>query len=93
MFLNVSLRLLYLIFDRLFGWLLLLCRTSASKDIELLVLRHEVAVLRRTNPKRCLEWADRAIFAALSRRLPQGAALSPSGHSGHGPALASSADQ
>ena len=45
MIVNVSLRLLYLIFDRL-----LLGRTSASKDVELLVLRHEVAVLRRTNP-------------------------------------------
>jgi hypothetical protein len=42
--------LLYLIFDRLLSWLLLLGRTSTSKDVELLVLRHEVAVLRRTNP-------------------------------------------
>ena len=67
---NVSLRLLYLIFSRLLGWLTLLGRTSSTKDIELLVLRHEVAVLRRTNPKRRLDWADRALFAALIRRLP-----------------------
>jgi hypothetical protein len=67
----VSLRLLYLIFDRLLGRLLLLGRTPASKDIELLVLRHEVAVLCRTNPKPHLDWADRAVFAALTRRLPQ----------------------
>jgi putative transposase len=71
MIVNVSLRQLYLIFDRLLGWLLLLGRTPASKDAELLVLRHEVAVLRRTNPKPHLDWADRAVFAALTRRLPR----------------------
>jgi putative transposase len=48
----VSLRLLYLIFGQLLSWLTLLGRTTSSKDIELLVLRHEVAVLRRTNPRR-----------------------------------------
>jgi putative transposase len=47
----VSLRLLYLIFSQLLSWLTLLPHAPSSKDIELLVLRHEVAVLRRTNPK------------------------------------------
>jgi putative transposase len=67
----VSLRLLYLIFLHMLGLLLLIGRTSATKDIELLVLRHEVAVLRRTNPRPRLDWADRAVFAALIQRLPR----------------------
>jgi hypothetical protein len=50
MIMAVSLRLVYLIFDRLLDWLLLLGCKSSSKDVELLVLRHEVAILRRTNP-------------------------------------------
>jgi putative transposase len=66
----VSLRLLYLIFSLILSWLTLLGRASPAKDIELLVLRHEVAVLRRTNPRPRLDWADRALFAALIQRLP-----------------------
>jgi putative transposase len=66
----VSLRLIYLVLCQLVNLLLLLARSSASKDVELLVLRHEVAVLRRANPKPRLDWADRAVFATLVRRLP-----------------------
>jgi transposase len=67
----MSIRLLYLIFVRVCGWLVLLGRSSASKNIELLVLRHEVAVLRRTQPKPRWDWADRAVLAALIRLLPK----------------------
>jgi hypothetical protein len=67
----VALWLFYLIFRQVFGLLLLMARTSSAKDVELLVLRHEVAILRRTNPRPRLDWADRAVFAALVQRLPR----------------------
>ena len=67
----MALRLVYLIFVQVLGLVLLLGRTSVAKDVELLVLRHEVAVLRRINPRPRLDWADRAVFAALVQRLPR----------------------
>lgn len=66
----VMIRMLYVMFVSLSGRMALLARSAASKDAELLVLRHEVAVLRRQNPRPKLDWADRAIIAALARLLP-----------------------
>ena len=55
---------------RLPSWPALLAQSDAAKDAEILVLRHEVAVLRRHNPRPALTWVERAILSALSRLLP-----------------------
>jgi len=67
----VSLRLLYLVFCHITGGLTLLTQTHSAKEVEILVLRHENAVLRRQNPKPRLDWTDRAVLAALIRVLPR----------------------
>jgi putative transposase len=67
----VLFRLLYLLMVRLFAWVALLALGGASKDVEILVLRHEVAVLRRQVARPKPDWADRAVIAALARLLPR----------------------
>jgi len=61
----------YLIVLRVFGWIALLARSRASKDAEILVLRHQLAVLRRQVATPRPSWADRAIISALARLLPR----------------------
>ena len=58
---------------RVLSWLALLARADTAKDVEILALRHEVAVLRRHHPRPKLSWADRALLSALSRLVPTSA--------------------
>lgn len=64
-------RLAYLLMVRSFGWLALLARSDTSKDAEISVLRHEVAVLRRQAARPKPDWAGRAVIAAPARLLPR----------------------
>ena len=81
-------RLLYLIKVRVFGWLVLLGRSRASKDAEILVLRHEVMVLRRQVARPSPDWAGQAVLAALARLLPSGLRGSRLGYAGDAAGLA-----
>jgi transposase InsO family protein len=67
----VALRLVYLIFIRLLGALALLLRSDVSKEAEILVLRHQLAVLRRQGARPKPSWADRPLISALARLLPK----------------------
>jgi putative transposase len=66
----VFIRLVYLPVVRVLGWLVFVARSDAVKDVEILVLRHEVAVLRRRVARPRPDWADRAVLATLATLLP-----------------------
>ncbi len=67
----MTLRFVYLALLRMLGLLASLARSDLAKDAEILVLRHQVAVLQRRVKAPRLSWADRAILSALARQLPQ----------------------
>jgi hypothetical protein len=67
---SVALRLIYLTFTRLLRWMVLLIRSDTAMEVEILVLRHQLAVLGRRTSRPRMSWADRALTAALTRLLP-----------------------
>jgi putative transposase len=66
----VALCLIYVMLTKLLGWIVLRARADTTKEIEILVLRHQLAVLRRRTPRPRIRWTDRAVIAALTRLLP-----------------------
>ena len=67
----MALRLIYQMFATLLGWIVLHTRSDTSKDIEILVLRHLLAVLQRRRPRPRMRWTDRALITALTRLFPR----------------------
>jgi hypothetical protein len=66
----VALRLIYQMFSKLLGWIVLRTRSDTSKEIEILILHHQLAVLQRRTPRPRMSWTDRALLGALTRLLP-----------------------
>jgi putative transposase len=66
----VAVKLIYQIFAKLLSWMVLHVRSDTANEIEILVLRHQLAVLHRRAPRPPITWSDRAVIAALARLLP-----------------------
>ena len=66
----MGLKLIYQMFAKLLSWMVLCVRSDTANEIEILVLRHQLAVLQRRTPQPRLNWSDRAVIAALARLLP-----------------------
>ena len=88
----VALQLIYQMFSKLLSWLVLRTRSDTAKDIEILVLRHQLAVLQRRTPRPRMTWTDRALIATLTRLLPSPPTPRAARHPGDHPALAPPTD-
>jgi putative transposase len=67
---SVAVKLIYQMFAKLLSWMVLRARSESTNEIEILVLRHQLAVLQRHTPRPRISWTDRAFIAALARLLP-----------------------
>ena len=66
----MAVKLIYQVFTKLLSWMVLYTRSNTANEIEILVLRHQLAVLQRRTPRPRINWTDRAVIAALARLLP-----------------------
>ena len=66
----MAVKLIYQMFAQLLSWMVLHARSDTANEIEILILRHQLAVLQRRTPRPRIRWSDRAVIAALARLLP-----------------------
>jgi putative transposase len=87
----MCLRFVFLLITRVSAWLRLSRREERWKTAGILILRHQLAILQRRQPRRPkLNWADRALLAALLSVIPKTGApeAGAAGHPGHDRGLA-----
>jgi hypothetical protein len=66
----MAVKVIYQTFTKLLSWMMLHARSDTANEIEILVLRHQLAVLQRRTPRPRISWTDRAVIAVLTRLLP-----------------------